>query len=782
MKGVIKYISVFFILIFFILAGTAGYFWYIWSSNMPYVGAIKDYQMPTVTEVFSSDGQVIGRFWKERRIIVPIDRMPRHLILAFVAVEDARFFEHNGVDIKGIIRAFFKNIFAGGIRQGGSTITQQVTRAILLKNKKRTYRRKVREIVLSLQLEKELSKNQILYLYLNQIYLGEGAYGVEAAARTYFHKSVEDLDIAESAMLAALPQAPTRYSPLLHFDRAKDRQLYVLKRMREDGFITDREFRKAVKEPLNIQAQREHTFINTPWFTEYIRQYLVKKYGKGLVYQGGLKVYTTVDLKMQEYAKAAVQRGLLELDKREGYRGPLMHLSSDEATKFVNRAKGKFKGHSLVIGSVVKALVQRIDDRKRQVDVLIGGLLCRLPLCNMKWARKPDIEKVYYLVRVHRPSEVLKKGDVILVRILKKDISPYRYEVSLEQDPKVQGALLCMSPVTGYVKAMIGGRDFFKSQFNRAIQSRRQPGSAFKPIIYSAALDKGMTPATVIMDSPIIFSVNSKGDEWKPKNYKEKFFGPTLLRTALAESRNIITIKILRKIGIDYVINYARVMGIKSPLSRNFSLALGSSGLSLLELVRSYAVFANGGNLPQAIFVKRIVDRKGEIIEENRPDLQNVISEQTAFVMTDMLKAVIQEGTAWRIKALKRPAAGKTGTTNNLLDAWFMGYTPSLVAGVWVGYDDYKAMGKGETGSRAASPIWLYFMQKVLKDKPVVDFHVPKGIVFVKIDADTGLLASPYSTNTVVQAFREGNEPKEYTPKPRTARPSDFFEFDMDNR
>jgi penicillin-binding protein 1A len=291
-----------------------------------------------------------------------------------------------------------------------------------------------------------------------------------------------------------------------------------------------------------------------------------------------------------------------------------------------------------------------------------------------------------------------------------------------------------------------------------------------------------MTPATIIMDSPIIFPVNSKGDEWKPKNYREKFFGPTLLRTALAESRNIITIKILRRIGIDYVINYAKTMGIKSPLSRNFSLALGSSGLSLLELTRSYSVFANGGNLPKTIFVKRIVDRKGEIIEENRPDIQNVIPEQTAFVMTDMLKAVIQEGTAWRIKALKRPAAGKTGTTNNLLDAWFMGYTPSLVAGVWVGYDDYKAMGKGETGSRAASPIWLYFMQKVLKDKPVVDFHVPKGIIFVKIDADTGLLASPYSTNTVVQAFREGNEPKDYTPKPKRARPGDFFEFDMDNR
>ncbi len=759
---------------------TAGYFWYLWSSSLPYIGLVNDYKPPVIAEVLSDDGEVIGRLWEEKRIVIPLADMPRHLIYAFIAAEDARFFEHEGVDMKGIMRALIRNFVAGKIKQGGSTITQQVTRSLLLKNAKRTYRRKVREVILSVQLEKSFSKDYILFLYLNQIYLGSGAYGVEAASRTYFHKSAKDLSIAEAALLAGLPQAPALYSPVKHFDRAMARQRYVLSRMREEGFISEEQFRKAMKAELNILKPAENTFKKAPYFTEHVRKYLISKYGKDLIYRGGFKVYTTVDLDMQNAARNALRKGLSELDKREGYRGPVAHLSAEEIPRYIEKAVKDFSSNPLQVGSVVEGLVEDVDDGKGEVEIRMGKSMARLSLSAMKWARRPDPKVPYYSARLRKPSDILSKGDVIKVKLLKKGASPFVWEVSLEQTPVVQGAIFCMVPETGEVKAMIGGRDFWVSQFNRAIQSRRQPGSAFKPIIYAAALDKGMSPVSIIMDSPYISENNSKGQSWKPKNYREKFFGPTLFRTGLIESRNVITVKILKKIGVRYVIEYARNMGIESDLSPDLSLALGSSGVSLMEITGVYSVFANGGKLVKPVFIRRIVDRNGEIVEENQSRISEVISKETSYVMTDLLKAVIQEGTGWRIRALGRPAAGKTGTTNNLWDAWFIGYTPQLVTGVWVGYDDRKVMGKGETGSRAASPIWLYFMSDVLKDQPVVDFEVPRGVIFAKIDAETGLLAGPYSKKTVLQAFKEGSEPTEYSPGPESAKQGQFMEFDMD--
>jgi penicillin-binding protein 1A len=370
---------------------------------------------------------------------------------------------------------------------------------------------------------------------------------------------------------------------------------------------------------------------------------------------------------------------------------------------------------------------------------------------------------------------------VILVRLLEKGKNPIAWEVSLEQPLQAQAALFCLVPETGEVRAMVGGRDFFESQFNRATQARRQPGSAFKPLIYAAALDWGMGPGDVIMDAPYIADQYSEDDAWKPKNYKEKFFGPTLFRTGLVKSRNVITVKILKQIGVQYAIDYARNLGIHSELSPDLSLALGSSGVSLQEITRAYSVFANRGVMTEPIFVTRVEDRSGQIIEENQPKTQSAISEETAYVMTDILKAVIQEGTGWRVKALKRPAAGKTGTTNNLWDAWFIGYTPNLVTGVWVGYDDRHAMGKGETGSRAASPIWLDFMSQVLEGTPVVDFTAPEGVVFAKIDSETGHLAGPRSEQTVFQAFKEGTEPREYSQTPAAPKTGQFLEFDLDD-
>jgi len=799
MKRFFKFIICSLLTVVFLGLCAGVYFWYVWSSNLPYIGSVKEYRPPIITEIFSDDGEIIGRLWEEKRTILPLDQMPKHLIQAFVAAEDSRFFEHEGVDIKSIFRAFIKNMRTGKIKQGGSTITQQVTKSLLLKNIERTYRRKVREAILSLQLEKEFSKEHILFLYLNQIYLGQGAYGVEAAARTYFHKPAKDLNLAESALLAGLPQAPARYSPVAHFERAKVRQKYVLERMREGGLINDKEFDRVLNSTLDIRVAGENTFERAPYFTEHVRRFLLKKYGKELLYRGGLKVYTTLKLKMQDLARKALNKGLYELDKREGYRGPFKHLAAGDIPDFRVMAAEKFKADPPKTGSIVQGLVVKVDDEKKEVTIQLGEEMARLPLKRMRWARKPNKKIAYYSGKIRRPSQALRSGDVVLVRILKNYDEPrpgpgdkkqgkgkrkdkkFTWEVALEQLPKAQGALFCMEPETGEVKAMVGGRDFKDSQFNRAIQSRRQPGSAFKPLIYSAALDKGMSAASIIMDAPYVSKRNLKGEAWKPKNYKEKFYGPTLLRTGLAKSRNVITVKILKKIGVNHAIDYAKNMGIESPLAPDLSLALGSSGVSLMEITKAYAVLANGGMLIKPIYVKRVLDRNGEVIEENQPEAVQAIPKETAFLMTDLLRAVITEGTGWRIRAMKRPAAGKTGTTNDLKDAWFIGYTPGLVTGVWVGYDDAKEMGKGETGSRAASPIWLGFMAETLKETPVKDFKVPEGIVFAKIDAKTGLLAGRHSKKTLFQSFKEGTEPKKYSPKPASAKLSSFSQFDMDS-
>ncbi|WP_153306337.1 penicillin-binding protein 1A [Desulfatiglans anilini] len=762
------------------LLGVGVYFWYIWSSNLPYIGVLKDYRPPVVTRVYSADGEVIGRFWEEKRVLVDLDVCPDHLIEAFVAAEDARFFEHEGVDVKSIVRAMIRNFTAGRIEQGGSTITQQVTKSLLLKNPERTYRRKVREATLSLQVERVFTKHEILYLYLNQIYLGQGAYGVQAAADTYFGKTVEDLTLAESALLAGLPQAPARYSPVRHFDRAKARQRYVLERMVEERFITREAFEEALAEELDIREREDNTFQKAPYFTEYVRRDVLERYGREMLYRGGLEIHTTVDLKLQAFAKEALLRGLGELDKREGYRGPLRRIAGAEADRFLEEQAGRFAEAPPKAGDTLEGLVLEVGDRGGAVAVGLGHEKALLPLSHMAWARKPNPRAAHYAAELKKRSTALRPGDVILVRLLAEDPPEgYSWVAALEQTPEAQAAILAMDPATGAVLAMVGGKDFNESQYNRATQAKRQPGSAFKPIVYAAALDKGMTPADILMDSPIIAGGGEAGSVWKPKNYKDTFYGPTLMRTALAQSRNVITVKLLRRIGVPYTIDYARKLGIESDLAPDLSLALGSSGVSLLEMTRAYAVFANEGKAAPPVFVTRIVDRDGRVLEENRAEAEQVISRETAYVMTDLMKAVVEEGTGTRVKALQRPAAGKTGTTNDLRDAWFLGFTPDLVTGVWVGYDDQRSMARNETGSRAASPVWLYFMQAALEGEPVRDFEVPEGIVFARIDAKTGLLPGPSSGRTVLQTFVEGTEPKEVSPEPAAARQGHFSEFDL---
>ncbi|MBL0714910.1 MAG: transglycosylase domain-containing protein, partial [Desulfosarcina sp.] len=598
-------------------------------------------------------------------------------------------------------------------------------------------------------------------------------------SENYFGKLVQHLNLAECAILAGLPQDPSRYSPYRHPERARQRQHYVLTRMVEEGFITAEQDEDARRTPLDIKPRRNWYAEKAPFYTEHVRRYVEKKYGAETLNREGLKIFTAVNLDMQRAAREEIEKGLLELDKRQGYRGPLTNIPAVDQADYLKTLAAD-QADKLVPGALLKGLVTRVDNRAQVVKLNLGTAEGLLALADMNWARKPDPDVIYWAAKVKRPGNVLRAGDVIQVRIKEAPEAGAPWPLALEQKPVAQSALLCFEAETGFVKAMIGGRDFEESQFNRAFQSRRQPGSAFKPLVYAAAIDKGYTPATMMIDSPIVFEDTERDFTWKPRNYKEKFYGPTLLRQALAKSRNVVTVKLLRDIGIDYAIDYSRKLGIHSNLNRDLSIALGSSGVSLLEIVNAYSVFANQGYRVRPIFVTRIEDREGRVLEEIGPEKEKVIEKTTAYIMNSMLESVVKSGTGQRVKALNRPVAGKTGTTNNLYDAWFVGYTPDYITGVWVGLDEEASMGRGETGSRTASPIWLGFMQKILADKPVKAFEVPEGIVFSRIDAETGLLPIPESTETLFECFKEGTEPTEYTKPPDTiADPEDFFKTGM---
>ncbi|BBO83988.1 penicillin-binding protein [Desulfosarcina ovata subsp. sediminis] len=763
------------------LMGTAamvGVYYYM-SDGLPKISSLTDYRPPIITTVYSDDNRKIAEFYKERRIVVPLSKIPIQLQQAFIAAEDSRFYKHQGIDFFSIVRAFIKNLEAGAIVQGGSTITQQVTKSFLL-TPERSYERKIKEAILAYRIDKTFTKEEILYLYLNQIYLGHGAYGVEAAAENYFGKSVSELNLAECAILAGLPQAPSRYSPFRHPERAKQRQIYVLNRMLEEGFIDNTQVTEAIDVKMDIKPRRNWYIEEVPIYTEHVRRYVEKKYGADALYTQGLKIYTAVNIEMQKAARREIEKGLRDLDRRQGYRGPESRLAVEAIEPFCEEQKALIKKSPLVEGNSVKGVVIDVDDSGGRATVRMGDARGMIPIDDIRWARKPNPKLAAYQDRVKKVSRVLATGDVILVRLNKKPNNGDLWDLSLDQVPDAQSALLCIEAETGLVKVMVGGRDFTESQFNRAVQSHRQPGSAFKPILYAAALDKGYTAATEIIDAPIVFDDEERDLTWKPKNYGKKFYGPTLLREALTKSRNVVSIKILQDIGVDYCIDYARKLGITSPLARDLSIALGSSGVTLLELVNAYAVFANQGYLIEPAFITKIEDRWGNVLEEMNPSRERVIEKSTAYIITSLMESVVKEGTGKRVRALNRPVAGKTGTTNDLQDAWFMGYTPQYITGVWVGHDINKTLGKGETGSRTASPIWLGFMQAVLKDKPVRVFPVPEGVVFAKIDARTGLLPIPESRDTIFECFKEGTEPTEYTKRPNSIVDAEsFFKSDM---
>jgi penicillin-binding protein 1A len=703
------------------MAGTsllAGIFYLVLLFQLPKIKTLKDYNPPLATRVLSADGSVIGYLYKEKRILVPLAELPPHLIQAFIASEDARFFKHVGVDMASILRAVWKNLWAGEIVQGGSTITQQVTKSLLLTPEK-SFSRKIKEAVLAYRLDRDLSKEEILYIYLNQIYLGHGAYGVEAAAQTYFGKKARDLNLAQSALLAGLPQAPSRYSPWIHYQKARERQRYVLKRMAQEGYVTENEAQTAYEAPLYLEHYQTPEWSTAPHFMDMVRKYLYRNWGSEYVLTGGLSVQTTLDLTFQGAAQEAVLRGTQSVQNRHTNTRALKNIPIDQMDEYCRRLRGssseaKSKSGEWTLGLVVQtdplAQTARICmDRGQTILPLPGSLAPRSQGKGPVDPEEPPMDMT--------PSRALKVGDVVRLRR-----SPVNGSLTLVDKNQVEAALLCLETRSGAIKALVGGRNYYETEFNRAVQAKRQPGSAFKPLIYAAALQKGFNPASVLMDSPIYF----KGPPvWAPQNFDRKFLGPTTLKTGLIQSRNIVSIRILQIIGTQYAIDFARRMGITSPLYPNLSLALGSSGISLWELVTAYNCFPNLGQRVSPFFILLVKDRSGKTLYQPVPGAEPVLDPQTAYTMNGLLEAVVKEGTGWKLKALGRPVAGKTGTTNDFRDAWFIGFTPQYTAGVWVGIDNLTPLGPGETGAQAASPIVLEFFQRVLAGLPLEAFPVP---------------------------------------------------------
>jgi penicillin-binding protein 1A len=736
----------------------AGTVWYLLQDLPPLTG-LHEYQPSLVTRVYSADKELVGQFFVERRILVPLDQIPKDLVDAVIATEDVRFFEHRGLDFVGIGRAIMTNLLSGKIRQGASTITQQLARSLFL-TPKRDLQRKLREALLAIKMERMLGKEQILEMYLNQIYFGHGAYGVQSAAHTYFNKDVGQLTLAEAAFLAGLPKGPSDYSPYLRPQAAKRRQAAVLHRMVEEGFLTSKEADQALNELLPFRRLLRDE--PAPYFVERVRQRLVADYGETMVYKGGLQVYTTLSRSAQVAATAALQEGLRQLDKRQGYRGPLRRgVPLDEMATVVK--VGTAGSSSPAEGEVLEGVITRVG--RDGLTVMAVGIQGKILTEDLQWARRPASKPL---------GEIFKTGDVIEVKV-KKPGNPIA-QFALEQNPQVEGGLLSLDPRTGAIVAMVGGYDFRRSEYNRTVLSRRQPGSAFKPIIYATAINQGLSPGTPIVDSGVVYNENDPDMVWRPENYDQKFYGQITLRDALAHSRNAATVRLLEKIGVAPVIDLAKQVGVTSPLAHDLSLALGSSGVTLQELTAAYGTFLNQGMRLEPYMIESVLDAGGKILEAHTPEPTQVLSKETAYLITNMMEDVIQRGTAQAARGMGRPLAGKTGTTNDFTDAWFIGGAPNLVTGVWVGFDEIRPLGEKETGAHAALPIWMSYMKTALQPLPVIPLTIPDGIVFAKIDPTTGLLAPDGGPAGVVEAFAKGTEPTQEAGE--KSSPSDFFNFD----
>jgi penicillin-binding protein 1A len=773
------------VLVLAAVAGAAGFVGYLTlSKGLPSIDWARKYRPPIVSTVWSGDEQLVGELYNERRVVVPYEKIPKKFKQALIASEDATFFEHSGISYAGIARAVWSNLrHKRGV--GGSTLSQQTAKAILAsaegvkKAHERSMRRKLREYILTRRLEANFDKEHILWLYMNEVYLGHQSYGVQAAAENYFRKNVWELSLPEIALLAGLPQAPSEFSPFSHPEKAKARRSYVLRRMFEEGMISAAEREQADAAPIKVYPVQDIFRETSPYVTEHIRRDIVTRYGNERLLNEGLKVYATVDIEREHDAVAATIKGVIEADKRQGYRGALLHLPQKDWDDFAKKEQAFLEGDGKG-DQVIAALVTGLDDKGKSAEVRVGKLKGHIPLDQASWARKPNPEVNSEFGRIVSLKGVLSAGDVVLVRANDKK----EHEWMLEQEPKLQGALISTDPSSGYVVAMIGGYDFEKSEFNRAFQSCRQPGSAFKPIIYSAAIEqRSFTASTILLDAPIVTDDDSTGKRWKPENYEQEFLGEVPVRLALIHSMNTPAIRTLQAVGVKAAGAWAHKLGITTKINEDLSMALGSSCVSLSDLTGVYATFNRMGRRAKMIYLRGVLDRDGRVLEDHSsyydpwtsldrrisagyaklfevPD--QVMTPETAFLTQQLMTEVCKPpGTGGNAVRLGKPVAGKTGTTNDLFDAWFMAYTRDLVTGVWVGFDTYESpMDKYATGGHYALPIWLDYMQKALKNVPQGQFEQPsENIVWVNVDGDTGKHATAETRAPVSEAYLKGNEP-----------------------
>jgi len=773
------------LLIFFTLgiASAAGLAWFV-IPQLPEIETLKDVRLQVPLRVYSEDHSLIAEFGEQRRIPVSLDEVPDTMVKAILAAEDDRFYQHPGVDWQGILRAAIQLIKTGEKTQGGSTITMQVARNFFLTREK-TYLRKLNEIFLAFKIEKELSKDDILSLYLNKIYLGQRAYGVAAAAQVYYGLSLSELTLPQFAMLGGLPKAPSTTNPVSNPARAIERRNYVLQRMLNEGYISNEEYQVAINSPVTARLYSPAVELEAPYVAEMVRQDLIEKYGDD-TYTSGLRVITTIKDRNQASANEAVHKGLQDYDERHGYRGPEHHYELDS-----NMDEETWKNllqSFPVLGNLYPALIVSVKEQSATAYLINHGLVS-IEWPGMSWARR-YISENYRGAAPKNAAEVVKAGDVIRLSINTE--GSWR----LSQIPDAEGALVSLRPVDGATLALVGGFDFLRSKFNRVTQANRQPGSGFKPFIYSAALEAGYTAASLINDAPVVFEDPGIEDVWRPENYSRQTYGPTRLRVALTHSRNLVSIRLLHSIGIPYAMDHIARFGFDiARLPKNLSLSLGSGAVTPWELARAFSVFANGGYLIEPYFIKQIYTEAGEILFEANPAIacpkcepagglriaeissdisppdpdqvryaKQVVDPENVWIMNSILRDVVMHGTARRALELNRKdLAGKTGTTNDQRDTWFSGFNSQVVAISWVGFDKFLPLGRAETGSRAALPIWIDYMRTALDGMPESTLDRPPGLVFARIDPNTGKLAPPDSTDAIFEVFSSKYTPKEIT-------------------
>jgi len=883
MKGLIFKIVLTLIGLGFIAGVSGAVVFTYFNLDLPKIDKLQDYKPNLASQIYSKDGALLAELGLEKREIVDMKDVPARVIDAFLSAEDDKFFEHKGVDYFGLARAMFANFRAGRVVQGGSTITQQVAKSLLLTSE-RSITRKLKDFILAQKIEEKLNKKEILYLYLNQVYLGGGYYGVKAAAHGYYNKELKDVSVAEAAMLAGLLVAPGKYSPFVKPGAAIMRQHYVLERMYKLKKISKAQYENALKEKIIYRIREDE--LRAGYFTEYVRQKVVDAVGEKSFLIDGYKIRTTLDWELQKVAEEQIKRGIKEVDKRQGYKGPFAHIGNDEIEKFeLENRRGIYRKRSsfftindaheksyefnldeklyekikseekqakaansddafipglsdqdelpnaLEANTQYEAVVTRVDDALHLIYISLAGSPGVIPFDYFKWAHKRSInENTSYYQEVKNPSTILKAGDLIYVQLIKKSsgLAPYlgkdgtvnlnkmksasaiknqKYIIcQLDQVPEVQGALLSIDARTGDIISYVGGNDYKLSKFNRVIQAKRQPGSSFKPILYAAALEHGYNPTTIIMDTPEAMPGFDSASSWKPKNYEGDYKGPVTMRTALEESRNIPTIKMADKVGVGTVLKFVDRIGFNAKLENNLSIALGTFGVSPRDMVSTYAIFPNGGKYITPRAIVSVVDRDGKKYNVNEvtadmkvpgeskdkdatpaPETNNpfqktlgdkqVYDPRLSYIMTSLMKGVITSGTAASARDLSPNIAGKTGTTNDYVDAWFVGFTSNVVTGVWAGFDDNKTLGHGETGGRSALPIWKEYMRANIKKFGDQPFEIPPGVTSSWVNKETGRKAAPNSPGAIVEYFAEGGEgagsesatPGTAAPKTRTS-------------